>query len=236
MRHERRGVQGEACEDAKRPLMPQCLNASCLMPHASYLTPHASCLMPHALHRLMPHASRLMPHASRLMPHASCLTPHASCLMPHASCPMPHAPCLMPLTPASSLNIARVATVGIDFGARRIGVAVSDSGEIATPHSVVRNEGDVIAKIANLGEQLGADLYVVGIARDGRRFKDFAERLRQRTCKEVVLWDEALTTVEAAEQLRAAGLKRRDAEREIDMQAATVILQSYLDAQDRRVS
>jgi putative Holliday junction resolvase len=142
----------------------------------------------------------------------------------------------MPLTPASSLRIARVATVGIDFGARRIGVAVSDSGEIATPHSVVRNEGDVIAKIANLGEQLGADLYVVGIARDAQRFKDFAERLRQRTCKEVVLWDEALTTVEAAEQLRAAGLKRRDAEREIDMQAATVILQSYLDAQDRRVS
>src|ERR1051326_8305249 len=183
----------------------------------------------------------LMPHASCLMPHASCLMPHASCLMPHASCPMPHASHrLMPhascLSRASSLRIARVATVGIDFGARRIGVAVSDSGEIATPHSVVRNEGDVIAKIANLGERLGADLYVVGIARDAQRFKDFAERLRQRTCKEVVLWDEALTTVEAAEQLRAAGLKRRDAEREIDMQAATVILQSYLDAQDRRVS
>jgi len=133
-------------------------------------------------------------------------------------------------------RIVRQAIIGIDLGAKRIGIATSESGEIATPHSVMRNEGDVISKIATLGEQLGADLYVVGIARDGQRFKDFAERLRQRTCKEVVLWDEALTTVEAAEQLRAAGRKRRDAEREIDMHAATVILQSYLDAQNRRAS
>jgi len=126
--------------------------------------------------------------------------------------------------------------LAIDLGSKRIGIATSASSEIATPHSVMRNEGDVIARIANLGEQLGVELYVVGIARDAQRFKDFAERLRQRTCKEVVLWDEALTTVEAAEHLRAAGRKRRDAEREIDMHAATVILQSYLDAQNRRAS
>jgi len=44
-----------------------------------------------------------------------------------------------------------------------------------------------------------------------------------------VLWDEALTTVEAAEHLRAGGRKRRDAQRDIDMHAAAVILQSYLD-------
>jgi len=132
-------------------------------------------------------------------------------------------------------RIARVTIVGIDFGAKRIGIATSE-GEIATPHSVIRNEGDVIAKIAALGEQLDAGRFVVGIARGEKRFKDFAERLRQRTCKEVVLWDEALTTVEAAEQLRAAGRKRRDAEREIDMHAAAVILQSYLDDCARRAS
>ena len=128
------------------------------------------------------------------------------------------------------------AIIGIDFGARRIGIATSDSGEIATPHSVLRNEGDVLGKLAALGEQLGAEEFVVGIARGEQRFRDFAERLRQRTCKEVVLWDEALTTVEAAEQLRAAGRKRRDAEREIDMHAAAVILQSYLDDRARRAS
>jgi putative Holliday junction resolvase len=136
----------------------------------------------------------------------------------------------------------RMSIVGIDFGARRIGVAVSDSGVVATPHSVLRNEGDVIEKIARVGGELDADLYVVGIARRAtraageERFRKFADALRQKTCKAVVLWDEALTTVEASEKLRAAGRSRRDAEREIDMHAAAVILQSYLDAQARRTS
>lgn len=135
-----------------------------------------------------------------------------------------------------------MSIVGIDFGARRVGVAVSDSGIVATPHSVVRNEGDVVEKIARLGGELDAELYVVGIARRAKsgageeRFHNFADSLRQRTCKVVVLWDEALTTVEASETLRAAGRSRRDAEREIDMHAAAVILQSYLDARARRTS
>jgi RNase H-fold protein (predicted Holliday junction resolvase) len=46
-----------------------------------------------------------------------------------------------------------------------------------------------------------------------------------------VLWNESLSTVEAAESLRAAGKSRRDAQKEIDMHAAAVILQSYLDEQ-----
>ena len=119
--------------------------------------------------------------------------------------------------------------MAIDWGARRIGIAVSDSGAIATPHSVLRNEGDIVETLAALAGELGAETIVVGIARNEQKFHRLAERLRQKTCKPVVLWDEALTTVEAAEQLRAGGRRRRDAQREIDMHAAAVILQSYLD-------
>jgi len=128
-----------------------------------------------------------------------------------------------------------VAVLAIDYGTRRIGIAVSDSGVLATPHSVVRNEGDIVEKLARLAAELDADTIVVGIPRrahaspNERKFRDLAERLRQRTCKEVVLWDEALTTNEAAERLRAEGRSRRDAQRDIDMHAAAVILQSYLD-------
>ena len=128
-----------------------------------------------------------------------------------------------------------MSIVGIDYGARRIGIAVSDSYVVATPHSVIANEGDVIARIAQLGGELDARMYVVGIARRAhgtageQRFRDFAEELRQKTCREVVLWDEAFSSVEAAAKLRAAGRKRRDAERHIDMHAAAVILQSWLD-------
>jgi putative pre-16S rRNA nuclease len=135
-----------------------------------------------------------------------------------------------------------VSIVAIDYGARRIGIAVSESGVLATPHSVLPNDGDVLERIAAIGRELEAELFVVGIARRAggtsgeERFRDFAERLRQKTCREVVLWDEALTTVEASERLRAAGRKRRDAERSIDMHAAAVILQSYLDDRARRPS
>jgi putative Holliday junction resolvase len=125
--------------------------------------------------------------------------------------------------------------MAIDYGGKRIGVAVSESGIVATPHSVVRNEGDVVETLAALARELEAETIVVGIPRrahasaSDRKFHELAERLRQRTCKEVVLLDEALTTAEASEQLRAAGRSRRDAQREIDMHAAAVILQSYLD-------
>jgi putative Holliday junction resolvase len=126
-----------------------------------------------------------------------------------------------------------MSIMAIDYGARRVGIAVSDSGTIATPHSVLRNEGDIVEKLADLAQELGAETIVVGIPRGSAKYAEIAERLRQRTCKSVVLWDEALTTVEAAGHLRAGGRKRRDAQREIDMHAAAVILQSYLDSQGR---
>ena len=132
--------------------------------------------------------------------------------------------------------------MAIAYGGRRIGIAVSDSGVVATPHSVVKNEGDVIAKLATLARDVGAETIVVGLPRRAhesaaeRKFRDLAERLRQTTCKEVVLWDETLSTAEAAAQLRDRGVGRREAQRDIDMHAATVILQSYIDARAGRPS
>src|SRR5260221_7902599 len=129
--------------------------------------------------------------------------------------------------------------MAIDYGGRRIGVAVSDSGVLATPHSVVRNEGDIVETLAHLARELDAETIVVGIRRrtaasaNDRKSRELADRLRQKTSKDVVLWDEALTTAEAAERLRASGVRRRDAQREIDMHAAAVILQSYLEAHPR---
>src|ERR1041385_7379673 len=102
-----------------------------------------------------------------------------------------------------------MSIMAIDWGARRIGVAVSDSGTIATPHSVVCNEGDIIETLSNLARELDAETIVVGVARNAPKFHDLADRLRQKTCKRVVLWDEALTTVEAAAQLRAGGRNPR---------------------------
>ena len=139
-------------------------------------------------------------------------------------------------------TIPAVSFIGIDLGARRIGIAVSDSGVVATPHSVMRNEGDLIAKLETLANELGADTFVVGLPRRAQsttgeeKYRAFADQLRQKTCKQVVLWDESLSTVEAADRLRASGRSRREMQKDIDMHAAAVILQSYLDDLSRRAS
>jgi putative Holliday junction resolvase len=132
--------------------------------------------------------------------------------------------------------------IGIDYGGKRIGVAVSDSGVLASPHSVIANEGDVIAQLDQLGRQLDVEAWVVGVPRRARshdgeaKFLRFADELRQRTCKPVLLWDETLSTVEAEERLRANGRKRARRSEDIDMYAAAIILQSWLDEQTGRQS
>jgi putative Holliday junction resolvase len=133
-----------------------------------------------------------------------------------------------------------MSIIAIDYGNRRIGVAVSGSGSVATPHSMVKNEGEIIEKLARIVSDLEAETIVVGIPKrlhsetGLQKFRDFAERLGQKTCKQVVLWDETLSTIEASRLLRESGRNRREAQREIDMHAAAVILQSYLDDLARR--
>jgi putative holliday junction resolvase len=135
-----------------------------------------------------------------------------------------------------------VAIIGIDYGGRRIGIAVSDSGVLASPHSVLRREGDVVGRLDQLGRELEAETYVVGVPRRARsndgeaKFERFADELRQRTCKPVVLWDETLSTVEAEQRLRQSGRKGPRGRNDIDMYAAAIILQSYLDGMARRPS
>jgi putative Holliday junction resolvase len=138
-----------------------------------------------------------------------------------------------------------VSILGIDYGGRRIGIAVSDSGVLATPHSVIANDGDlesVVERLAGVASTLDAELLVVGvprrtISRTGEdKFEHLAAALRQRTCKEVILWDETLSTVEAQALRHAAGKRGREIKADIDMHAAAVILQSWLDHRSGRTS
>lgn len=151
--------------------------------------------------------------------------------------------CPVRLIPRARHYNSPVSFIGIDYGGKRIGIAVSDSGILASPHTVIANDGDagrVVEKIAEIGARLHAETFVVGLPRRARsaageeKFRRFAERLRQRTAKEVVLWDETLSTVEATEQARSAGRSARRLKEDIDMRAAAVILQSWLDARGGR--
>lgn len=134
-----------------------------------------------------------------------------------------------------------MAILAVDYGTRRVGLAVSTSGVLATPHSVILNEGtleDLASRIATLGEELEAERYVVGLPRRSRSGSDdpalapyraLAEALRQKTRKKVILWDEGWSTTEAASRRREGGARRRRDRNPIDMEAAAVFLQAYLD-------
>jgi putative pre-16S rRNA nuclease len=136
-----------------------------------------------------------------------------------------------------------VAIVAVDFGTKRFGVAVSQSELIASPHSVIENRGNlavVIDELVAIAREYDAATFVVGIpirkdrSEAEERVRGFVDALRQKSCKEVVLWDEAYSTTEAASLRREVNKDRKDERGEIDMHAATVILQSFLDDRQRR--
>jgi putative Holliday junction resolvase len=132
--------------------------------------------------------------------------------------------------------------MSLDLGSRTIGVAVSDlTGLIASGVETVRRtspERD-FARLGELIAQWEVEEIVLGYPRNmngtiGERAKlteAFAEELRSRfTGVPVVLWDERLSTVAAERVLIDADLQRKKRRKVIDMMAAVVILQNYLDS------
>ena len=131
--------------------------------------------------------------------------------------------------------------LGVDFGLKRVGLAVCDSLHIlATPLPVyytksMRNSIDYVARVAR--EQVACGV-VVGLPLnlDGTesvqsgRARAFAKNLGKVSGLPIELFDERLTTVEADELLLEAGITRA-AERAklVDSMAAKVILQGYID-------
>ncbi len=139
-------------------------------------------------------------------------------------------------------------TLGVDFGERRIGLAISDpEGRLALPLASVLRDTDrrAIGRIAEIARAEGAARLVVGepVGLDGRRgpaadrCRAFAARLAERTGLPCELVDEALTSVEARERLAAAGADLRRGSVDlphIDAVAAQILLQDALDrAQDQ---
>lgn len=137
--------------------------------------------------------------------------------------------------------------LGIDVGEVRIGVASCDpDGLIATPvETVPAREGDPIARIAALVREYEAIECIVGLpvslsGKEGvaaAKARDFAERLVPAIPGvSVRLVDERMSTVTASSQLRASGRKAKSSRSVIDQAAATVILQTALDAERTRGS
>ena len=131
--------------------------------------------------------------------------------------------------------------LAVDHGEKRIGVAISDpTGTIASPLKVIKHTSRVIdaAQIAELALQNGVELVLIGQSFDeqgqpnpaGRRAERFAETLKTQTQIPILLWDESFSTQEARRARIDIGVRRKKRSGHLDELAATVILQSYLEA------
>lgn len=134
--------------------------------------------------------------------------------------------------------------IGIDYGDARVGVAVSDeTGFLASAVCTVNVTGmrDACKKVAEKIKELNGTLIVLGLPKnmDGsesfraEKSRAFAEMIGNATSLEVVFMDERLSTVEAYTYMNITdfnGKKRRDV---VDALSAQIILQSYLDKEDK---
>ncbi len=136
--------------------------------------------------------------------------------------------------------------LGLDLGSKRIGVAVSDSdGRVATPIEVVYRSGNRQAEhrdLADLAEEWEVETVVVGIpySLDGStgpmaqamvaEATELARMLGARPGVPVETYDERLTTVTAERTLREQDLRAPQRRKVVDMVAAAVMLQGWLDA------
>jgi putative holliday junction resolvase len=137
--------------------------------------------------------------------------------------------------------------LAVDYGARRVGLAVSDpTATIATPLEVlVRRAGkrppvQAVADIAAAHEVehivVGLPLTLAGDESDWtREVRAFGDSLAERTGLGVTFADERLTSVVAERAVRSLGLRKREREQKqrVDAAAAVVILQAYLDRSRR---
>lgn len=132
--------------------------------------------------------------------------------------------------------------LAVDPGSKNIGLALSDpTGTIANPLTILKHvsRSEDAARIIQLALEHQAELIIVGQALDdegipnfeGRKAARLAAALRAQTDLQVILWDESFSTLTAQSARREFGAPKRKRTRHIDDLAATVILQSYLDAQ-----
>lgn len=133
--------------------------------------------------------------------------------------------------------------MGLDFGSKTVGVAVSDSlGITAQGVEIIRRTAEnklrqTCARIEALIEEYQIGKIVLGFPKNmkntlGERAEKsiaFQEMLERRTGLPVILWDERLTTVEANRTLMESGVRRENRKLYVDKLAAVYILQGYLD-------
>lgn len=138
------------------------------------------------------------------------------------------------------MTTTRGRLLAVDYGERRIGLAISDpTGTIASPAgAIVRRAGKrpPIAEILRRAEALEARGFVIGLPLDGDgndtprsiEVRAIAREIERRTGLPVELMDERYTTAAALRSIRDMGGSTRGRKADVDALAASVLLQQVL--------
>ena len=138
--------------------------------------------------------------------------------------------------------------LGLDYGSKTVGVAVSDPLKITaqTVETIVRKEENklrkTLARIEELVKEYEVESIVLGLPKNmnnslgdrAEKTMEFRSMVERRTGLPVVLWDERLTTVAAERTLIESSVRRENRKEYIDQIAASFILQGYLDARSMK--
>lgn len=142
------------------------------------------------------------------------------------------------------MGIISMRIMGLDYGSKTVGVAISDPLGITAQaiETICRKDENKLrktcARIEELIKEYQVERIVLGLPKHmnndiGNRAEksiEFGQMLERRTGLEVVMWDERLTTVEAERTLIENKVRREDRKKYIDKIAAVFILQGYLDS------
>ena len=131
--------------------------------------------------------------------------------------------------------------LGIDFGSKRIGIAVSDPMNIiARGITVVPNSPRAVDDILKIASEYEVAKIVVGMpftlkgtkGMKAEEVERFIEKLSENTDLEIIQWDERFTTHTAHQTLLTMGVRKkaRQSKERIDEMASALILQGYLDS------
>jgi putative Holliday junction resolvase len=138
--------------------------------------------------------------------------------------------------------------MGLDYGSRTVGVAISDELLLtAQGKEIIRRKEEnklrkTLARIEELIQEYGVETIVLGlplnmdesVSERSKLCLEFKDKIERRTGIPVEMMDERLTTVEADEIMNEARIKGKERKEYVDMIAAQIILQDYLDNRLKR--
>ncbi|MCB9806050.1 Holliday junction resolvase RuvX [Candidatus Nomurabacteria bacterium] len=133
--------------------------------------------------------------------------------------------------------------LGIDFGSKRVGLAISDDGgSLAFPLEVLSNDDKLVLNIKKIVEDNNIEKIVIGESKDFQmkenkimaEARQFSEDLKKEISCDIVFQPEFMTSMQVERehfQISEMGKKRGYHKvKDVDAKAATIILQSYLDS------